>query len=376
MKILQLIDRFDTGGAQSVASCLALSLRERGHEVAIACLRDFGRMSVARETFSKAGIDLIEFRKPEGFSQPTLKRLTSYIRGRGFDVIHTHNPLVNHYGVAAALSADVRVTVQTVHGIHTLEMSRLGWLIYQTTCFFTDGIVSVCGPAQESFLRSTYFTKQKATVIENGIDLTELLRVRPRAADGEFVFGVAGRLAPVKNHRLLIEAFAIVHAKDARCRLEILGSGELEAALRAQVLTLGLEHRILLRGWSSDVAGFLAQIDTFVLSSVSEGLPMAVLEAMAAARPIISTAVGGVPQLIEGAKCGWLCEPNSPEALADAMQEAMTSELQEKGERARNYVLRRFSAERMAEEYEALFRTLLHRERLATRNGQKVAGTR
>lgn len=375
MRILELIDSLDTGGAERMVSCLALSLQERGNTVTVACLRDFGCMAVPEETFRHAGVRLIELRKPEGFSINTLRRLVRYAKEGGFDVIHTHNPLVNHYGVAAAFGARIPVVVQTLHGIQTLEMSRLGKFLYQSSCLLTDKVVGVCGAVESAFQTSTGLTKGKTTVIDNGIDLGELLTVPPRRPEGEFVFGAVGRLVPVKNHRLLLDAFASACRDNTRCRLAILGTGELDAELREQAKALGVEERVHLRGWSSNVAGFLEEIDAFVLSSSSEGLPMTVLEAMAAARPIISTAVGGVPELVEGSNCGWLCEPNNPEALADVMHKAMTSELLEKGARGRSYVVRRFSAERMAEEYEALFRGLLRPLRFATRSAENAAET-
>jgi glycosyltransferase involved in cell wall biosynthesis len=217
-----------------------------------------------------------------------------------------------------------------------------------------DRIVLVCRQVQEEFCRRFPALASRASAIPNGIEIGDLLAIAPRPSSGEFVFGSIGRLVPVKDYHSLLAAFAELHRQVPHCRLEVLGSGELQAELKQFAHNLGLAEAVLFRGWSADVAGFLSRIDAFVLSSRSEGLPMSALEAMAAGLPVVATAVGGLPELIETAHCGWLARSGDPHDLAQKMLLAMTNR-NGHGSRARQAVRECYSAECMARRYSALF---------------------
>ena len=126
MRILELINRLNDGGAERIASSLALGLQAQGNTVSIVCLRDFGRMPVSKERLERGGVELVEFLKDDGFSPRVFRRLVDFVKTHEIDVIHTHNPLVHHYGVLAALRTHSPVVVQTVHGIGTLQMHNRG----------------------------------------------------------------------------------------------------------------------------------------------------------------------------------------------------------------------------------------------------------
>jgi glycosyltransferase involved in cell wall biosynthesis len=170
-----------------------------------------------------------------------------------------------------------------------------------------------------------------------------------------------GRLAEVKDHRSLQLAFAEVTRRRGDCRLEILGDGPLRKELEQLTAKLGISERVRFLGAGLDVGGFLSRIDAFVLSSLSEELPMTVLEAMASSLPVISTAVGAVPELVGESGCGWLSPPGRPDELASAMLNAASAPaLRQYGARARSYVEREYSTRVMASGYEELFKRVLH----------------
>jgi len=197
-------------------------------------------------------------------------------------------------------------------------------------------------------------------VVHNGIDAQALLSIQPRRKDGQFVFGTMSRLVPVKDHHSLLKAFAAVRSRHSHCRLDILGSGELEGDLKTFAGQLGISNAVSFLGWSSDVAAFLARLDTFVLSSLSEGLPLTILEAMAAGLPVVATAVGGVPEIIRTADCGWLCPPGEPSLLADRMTSALEADdAAILGQRGRSAVRSQYSLETMTDHYQELFDRLL-----------------
>ena len=165
----------------------------------------------------------------------------------------------------------------------------------------------------------------------------------------------------------MLQAFSILRQGGANCRLEILGIGELKAELTQMAQDLGVAEVCgLSEAGAATSPDFLSGIDALVLSSVSEGLPLTVLEAMAAGKPVVATAVGGVPGGHPGMpECGMgFCEPSNPQQLAAAMLRAMnTACAQEKGARGRQQAIQRYSADRMASQYHALFYGAAGRQR-------------
>lgn len=344
-----------------MAASLALNLQSRGASVRIVCLRDLGNMPIPPERFQQAGVELVPLQKDDGFSVQTLRTLAARVREWKTDVVHSHNPLVNHYGAVAARLGGARVAVSTIHGISTLNMSEWAKGLFWASCLITDRLVGVCPIVGETLRRQYVLDREKTTVINNGIELEKFLKVKPRQSDGRFVFGAVGRLVPVKDQGTLLEAFAIVLRKHPHCRLEILGDGELRDNLQQRARDLGVSQAVYFRGFSRDIPEFLAQVDAFVMSSLSEGLPLTVLEAMAAGLPIVATSVGGVIRLVEDAGCGWLCPAAQPAALARAMCQAIESESRrEMGERGRTAALRDYSVAKMTSDYEKLFQQLLN----------------
>ncbi|HLI86856.1 MAG TPA: glycosyltransferase [Bryobacteraceae bacterium] len=358
LRILELVNNLDTGGAETMASSLSLELARMGHQVDVACLREFGRMTVPAERFAENGVHLWQCGKRDGWSAPVVWKLARFLKSERIDVIHSHNPLVTHYAAAAAFLAGTPLSVATIHGTNTLALRRGERALFASACRLTDRIVLVCRQVHEEFCRRFPALAGRASAIPNGIEVEELLAVAPRTFSSEFVFGSVGRLAPVKDFHSLLAAFALVYRQIPRCRLEILGSGELQADLESFAAGLGLGQVVTFRGWSPDVAGFLSRVDAFVLSSRSEGLPMSVLEAMAAGLPVVSTAVGGVPELIETANCGWLARPGDPRDLAQKMALAITNR-NGHGARGREAVREWYSAGCMARRYSGLFEQCL-----------------
>jgi glycosyltransferase involved in cell wall biosynthesis/peptidoglycan/xylan/chitin deacetylase (PgdA/CDA1 family) len=360
MRILELLDTLDTGGAERMASSLALKMQAEGNSVHIVCLREKGAMPVSEDRFDRAGVALLEYRKTDGFSPRAVLRLAGYLRKHKIEVVHSHNPLVHHYAVAAARLAGVPAVVNTLHGIDTLRMPKWAQALFRASCALGHGVVHVSGAVKDAFSREVLELGERSLVIRNGIELGDLVKITPRRLDGLFVFGSIGRLAPVKDQRSLLTAFSRVHSEFPHCRLEILGSGELEAELKQLAVDLGIAAEVTFHGWSPDIAAFLRRWDVFALSSRSEGLPLTLLEAMAAGLPVVATAVGGIPELVNRSRAGWLCPPRDPEKLAAQMRNALLADdLREKGNHARQDVLAHHSVEQMTREYLNLFSRIL-----------------
>ena len=363
MRILELINTLGIGGAERVAANLALDLQSRGQSVHILALRELredGMMVFPEDRFVDSGVTLHELEKRDGFSVRALRRLAAYIRREQIDVVHTHNPLVHHYGVLAARMGGARAVVNTVHGTSTLEMQRWAHLLFQLSCHRTTRVVAVCRSVGEACRGILSLPASRSAVIYNGIELEPFLGPPRRRVDGRFIFGTVGRMVPVKDHGCMFQAFARAHAHHAECELHLLGDGELEQELRALAAKLEILGAVHFHGFSNEVAPFLGGIDCFLLSSRNEGLPMSILEAMAAGLPVVATSVGGVAELVTDAACGWLSPPREPRALAACMIQSMEApDLEERGTRARQAALANYSVSRMGQEYLQLFRELL-----------------
>jgi len=175
------------------------------------------------------------------------------------------------------------------------------------------------------------------------------------------VVAMVGRLTPIKRPELFIEAAARVAAADTRARFLVVGGGELEAALRATVVSRGLSERVLFLGWRRDVATIYAASDVVAITSRNEGTPVALIESMAAAVPGVSFAVGGVPDVITAPDLGVLVTDGDVTALAGAIQRLFDDDGRraEIGARARRSVLERFGIERLARDLSTLYRQLV-----------------
>jgi glycosyltransferase involved in cell wall biosynthesis len=364
MRIVQLIDDLSCGGAEQVVASLASCLSRRGHSVRVVCLRDVGPNPVDVSALLKDNVDIVTLEKPPGFHFVTLRKLRAYLKDQRIEVIHTHNHLVHHYGAVAARCVGTPVILNTLHGAASLQMSA--WVakaLFGLSCLISDSVVSVC-PQVHTILRETFrLPMKKLCVVDNGADLSRFLFI-PRRPPGEVVtFGNIGRLEPIKDHKNLLVAFALLWKRHPNVQLRILGDGALRQELEQLARTLSIADDVHFEGFSLDTARFLSSIDVYAISSRSEGLPLTLLEAMGAALPIVSTAVGAIPDILGKAQCGWLCPPCDADELANSMEKALQApNLSAIGAQSRKAVEEYYSIERMAQDYERLYEVFLSQQ--------------
>jgi glycosyltransferase involved in cell wall biosynthesis len=277
---------------------------------------------------------------------------------------HRSTPL----GVMAGLLAKSKpIIVSTLHGLgtaRTWQRKLLNWLLYRRL-FRIVGISE--GVSQDILAENWGLRPEKVTTIQNGLKyepfLVDLERQVAKAEilpgmQDRFWFGTAGRLSEVKNYQTLIEAFSEAAAALPDSILVIAGQGELEASLKEATHTLGLEGRVFFLGFRRDIPRLLQSLDVFLLPSLREGLPLALLEAMAAARPAIASRVGGIPEVVGDSGSAILIDPLDRMALAQAMVQMRRISPEERaamGTLARERAVTTFSAERMIRNYEDLY---------------------
>jgi glycosyltransferase involved in cell wall biosynthesis len=272
----------------------------------------------------------------------------------------------------------VPAMVHTVHNLAEKEVDWSGRLIHRMA--FRQGVVpvAVADDVDDSLRR--FYDIDGFPLIPNGIPVDtfrkpSIDRDRWREEEGfaasDVLFACVARFKPQKNLPLLVEAFAQGPALEPRAHLLIVGHGELRRDLEKQIDALGLREKVHVLGVRSDVPGLLHAADVFVLSSDWEGNPLSVMEAMAAGIPVISTAVGGVPELIEGGESGLLVPPGDARALGGAMQyllenpEVRTSMGSVSAKRAAE----RFDLRVMTEAYEELYRATVAKGRPLPEDG-------
>ena len=358
MRIAQLVENLEVGGLESLAVDLALAQKAAGHDVSMYCLLGAGALAKRLEA---AGIPVVAFHKGRGFTPALLFRMAAQLRRDSIQVLHGHNPGVHHYAAFAAATAGVPVMVNTRHSATTSRGTPYVEWPFQWVEPLTSHAVFVCEAVERLLLPRLRYPKGKCSAILNGIPL-DPFRDRPASPCARLPrlrFGTIGRLVPAKGHTVLIDAFARIAARLPHADLHIFGYGALEPELAAQIDRLGLVDRVVLEGRTNDPAAALQSLDIFVLSSVNEGLPLVIMEAMAAGLPVVSTNVGGVPEILP-ADTGWLCPPRDPEALASALLAAATAaDLPERGAILRKIALTNYGIHQMSANYEALYRRLL-----------------
>ena len=361
MRITHLVDSLDCGGAEQVAASLAACQSQQGHSVWVVCLRGLGHRTVDTQALGRAGVNVVTLEKPPGLHLQTLRKLAAFLRAQHIDVMHAHNHPVHHYGSVAAHLARTPAVLNTLHGSSSLLTAPL-WTrtLFWLSCLVSDRVVSVCPQVQEAFRQSFPLLGKKTCVVNNGVAPSRLEVVPRRARNDALTFGTIGRLDPIKDHANLLKAFAILRNKHPDTQLRLLGDGKLRHELQQLASTLSIANAVHFEGFSLDIARFLGTIDVYVISSQSEGLPLSLLEAMDAALPVVATAVGEVPNILRASRGGWLCPPSSPEQLAEVMEKASEApDLSAMGSNNRRAVEQYYSVERMAREYEVLYRAIL-----------------
>lgn len=297
MRIAHMIDDLGCGGAEQVVASLASWQGRSGHSVQVICLRSIGPNPVDISALACAGVEIVTLDKPSGVHFKTMRKLISHLKRNCIEVLHTHNHLVHHYGAVAGRWARVPAIINTMHGTASLQLSaRWTKALFWFSCLLSHRVVCVDRQVHWALRRVYPLPASRLCVVENGIDLSRFLSISRRAPGQMLAFGSIGRLERVKGHEILLRAFASLRKEHPFARLRILGDGALRDELRVLAGDLSISNYVSFEGFSLDTPFFLGNTDIFVISSLSEGLPLTLLEAMASGLPVVATAVGGVAE--------------------------------------------------------------------------------
>lgn len=330
IRLLQVIHSLMIGGSECVARDIALNIGSDFDNGVVALDKDGPLREVFESNHTKT---FIINRQPHERLR-SMSRLWKAIRDFKPEVVHTHhlNQLV--YALPGALLAGARL-IHTEHEYFSLMFPRSLFLLRQLSRFCCA--VTAVNQEIAAFLRKQVgIPSHKIHTVVNGIDIE---RYRPRTlpreelglTEDDLVVGIVARLHPVKDHAMLIKAFRLVVDKQPMAKLLVIGDGAERQYLQQQTEEIGLGEHISFLGPRSDVPNLLACLDVAVLSSREEGLPLFILEAMAAAKPVVATRVGGIPAVVLPGKTGTLVNPGDDRSMASALLSLLNNK--EQGDR-------------------------------------------
>jgi sugar transferase (PEP-CTERM/EpsH1 system associated) len=357
VRVVHLVSSLNIGGLEMVVLNLARYHDQARFDVRVLCLQEKGALAPRVEAL---GVPVESLDCPDLARGRTVLRLTRRLSALRPHVIHTHNPNPHVFGSVAAWGAGVAVLVHTKHGRNYPDQFRAVLMNRLATCL-SSCIVPVSEDAAQVARDVERVPRGKLLVIRNGIDLARFpAACRPRAATACRAIHVA-RLHPVKDQATLLRATRRVVDAEPGFRLDVVGDGPAGKDVQALADELGLSGHVRFLGFRDDVADLLAEADFFVLSSVTEGISLTLLEAMATGLPVVATDVGGNREVVAHGRTGLLVPARSPEPLAEAILRLVRNPetTRQMGAAARRRVEQEFDLRRVVARYEQLYLALL-----------------
>ncbi len=322
--MLHVLPSLCAGGAERLVVFDVTRLPRERYEAVVCCLVEHGALA---DEVQRVGIPIVVLGGFPGLAHPPrLIHLFRIIRRVRPDIVHTHLQSANLFARALAILARVPVVVASEHNVYSGKHRRYIYL-ERLLAKKTHAIIAVSDEVRRYLAAQLGISPELIRVIPNGVDClvpnpVRVAEMRAKLAiDGEtFVLGVVASLTPKKGHEHLIRALPLLK-QPGRFRLLLAGEGPERSRLAQLAESLGVAGQLTFLGLQRNVADVLALLDLFVLPSLTEGMPLALLEAMAAGVPVLATSVGGVPEVVRHGKTGWLVPAASSSALAEAIED-------------------------------------------------------
>ena len=373
IRLFSVIAASGAGGAEQVFATLLQGLDPERFEVTVVC---HGRGSMA-ETYRRHAsqvwsLDLVDLRRPS-----TITRLAGLMRDAQCDVVHTHLWTADVLGGLAARLAGVRRVVSSVAGAYFLPIGVSGWRrarrqgfsrLFRAIYRRCDRVIAPSHYVADDLLTrpGIRVPQERLCVIENGVDVDHEERLvryangggsSARWGTGSPRISVVANFFPIKGHEFLIRAVPAVLAAHPQARFVLAGEGESRTAMIGLADRLGVGASVTFPGEIADALELMRASDLVVIPSISEGLPISLVEAMALGRSVVTTGVGGIPEVVEDGVSARVVPPRDPAALAAAMLELLGDDVLARrlGAHAQLVAAERFSAARMVRRTQELY---------------------
>jgi sugar transferase (PEP-CTERM/EpsH1 system associated) len=373
IKILHVLDSLAIGGMERVVIDVVNGLDGGRFSQVICCVSRLG------EAAQQVRGEVRCYDMGKGAKRDLLMplRLARVLRRERPDIVHTQSWSGIDGVIAGKIAGGARI-VHSEHGrnlpyIHFEPLKRK--LARRAIYHLADVVFTVSEETRDYYCRETGFPRERMRVIPNGVPVARFEAAQANGARGElgvaaddFVIGIVSRLNPTKDILTLARAFARLYCgqREPRLKLLIVGDGEGRAELENFAAEQGLKHAIIFAGLRQDVPRLLRAMDVFALSSLSEGMPITVLEAMCAALPVVATRVGANPELIAEGETGFLVEPRADEQMAERLARLMVDRglARRFGAAGRRKVEQQYSLDVMLRRYEELYLSLMSRTKM------------
>jgi glycosyltransferase involved in cell wall biosynthesis len=392
LKVLHVVSVPGVGGAQVYVESVVHGLAGLGYDVTVACSDDpavVARYASAAHVYPTR----IPYRVDPWADLRFFVRLLRLMRSGRFDVVQTSAAKASLFGRLAARLAGVPVVIFTAHGFPFHDfmspLPRLGLRMLERAMsrWCTDMVVSVSEIDRRTAVAEGIVPPERIVTIQNGIDLECAVGDRAAAREslglppGVAVVGMVGRLAPQKAPDDFLRMAALVAREVPTTTFLVVGDGPLRRDLAQLTTALGLDRQVRFLGFRDDVPRVLAALDVFALTSLWEGLPFTILEAMRAGTPVVATAVNGVPEVVEHGRTGLLAPPRDTTQLAAHILALLKDpgRARAMGEEGRRRLREQFDVDRMVAELSDLYQRLHAARRPASRGaprGGPAAGAR
>ncbi len=370
MRILQVAYKSQIHGGEKVLLDLTRGLMEKGHHLFVAC-PSHGALT---EALRAEGADVLVFPMRKTYDLIAVYRLYKILKKYKIDVIHSHGLLVNILSRVASYLANTPVSISTAHIPLNLKSGKQAQNILEKlmipyylvldnlTSVFNHKVIAVSDAVKKDLIEQGVDSK-RVVVVQNGIDWrlvngsSKSVKPESPGEPNHPIVGTITRLSPQKDIPTFLRMARLVINEIPRTQFLVIGDGEERDELQALADRLKLHNHVKFLGYRKDALDILKTFSIFALSSLWEGLPIVILEAMAAKKPVVATAVDGVKEVVDHGKTGLLVEPQSPDLLAKSVIELIKnpSQAKEFGRRGRERVEKFFSIKRVINTVEQIY---------------------
>ncbi len=360
--MLQLVNGFAIGGGEMKVLELVKRLDKSRYNITVCSVGQGGPLEAEfRKTVERVEI----YDKKFSFDFSLIAKVAILMKEQEIEILQTTLFYADIIGAYAAYLAKVPVVVswEPVTGPFTFRH----YLSYKLAIQKIDRVVAVSEAIRQQVIHERKLPPEKVMTIHYGVDLKKfattdqtMTKTDIGVSDDHLILGTVARFDYPKGHKYLIDAAPAIVQKYPNARFVLVGDGPLRQEIEQQILKLGLSDHFVMLGFRRDIQQLLGIFDLFILPSLSEGLPNAVLEAMACSKPVVATAVNGVVEVVEDGKTGFLVPPANSDRMAAAVLKILksTENMKNMGKYGRERVVRHFSIEQQIRKFEELYYSL------------------
>jgi glycosyltransferase involved in cell wall biosynthesis len=330
-KVLHITYDMRIGGTEMVIKNIIEGSNPEVFDMSIFCVEEpIGPWGIELQNNE---IQIASQARQPGFDISLIFAIRKHIKTHNIDILHCHQYTPWVYGVLAALGTKSKV-IFTEHGRFYPDFSS--WkrkMINPWLCKITQHITAISKATKQALVEYENIPENKIGVIYNGImplavNSAEVANIREELGieKGTFVFGTVARLDPIKNHKMMLKAFKLVKEQHSNVVLIIVGDGDEKQHIMASIKSLNLQNDVLLTGYKTNPTAYLAMFDVFLLSSLSEGTSMTLLESMSISKPCVVTDAGGNKEIIINNENGYVSANDDAQAFAGSMVKLFTNQ--------------------------------------------------